>query len=96
MNKEVKGEAATIRTAFELVYKFWESSGQVPTVGSKLEPWLRQSGTFSEVYVHEANVTFGSQASPGTHLAVPTRTLLMRRFRYQTRWPRLDAQEFVA
>ena len=96
MSKEIKGDAATIRTAFELVYKFWESSGQVPTIGSKLEPWLRQTGTFSEVYVHKVIATFGSQVSSGTHLAAPTRTLLMRWFRYQTRWPRLDAQEFVA
>ncbi|KAN0129531.1 S-adenosyl-L-methionine-dependent methyltransferase [Lactarius tabidus] len=63
--KETKGDAPTVRTGFELVYKFWESNGQVPAVGSKLESWLRQTGTFSEVNVHEAIATFGSQVSSG-------------------------------
>jgi hypothetical protein len=77
--KETKGDAPTVRTGFELVYKFWESNGQVPAVGSKLESWLRQTGTFSEVNVHEAIATFGSQVSSGTRLAAPTPTLLMGR-----------------
>jgi len=67
-SREVKGDGRTIQTGLDLVYKFWESNGQVRTVGSKVEPWLRQIGTFSEVNVHEANATFGSQVSPDPRL----------------------------
>ena len=72
MSGEVKGDARTVRTGFELVCKFWESNGQVPAVGSKLQSWLQQTGMFSQVNVHEATATFGSQVSPGTR-APPAR-----------------------
>ncbi|KAI9443386.1 S-adenosyl-L-methionine-dependent methyltransferase [Lactarius indigo] len=65
---EVKGDARAVRTGFELVCKFWESNGQVPAVGSKLQSWLRQTGTFSEVNVHEVVATFGSQVSSDPRL----------------------------
>ena len=72
MSREVKGDARTVRMGFELLCKYWESNGQVPVVGSKVESWLRQTSTFSEVNVHEAINTFGSQVSPGTwHARTP-------------------------
>ncbi|KAI9464948.1 hypothetical protein BJY52DRAFT_1247386 [Lactarius psammicola] len=67
----VKGDASTVRTAFELVCKFWESNGQIPAVGSKLQSWLRQTGTFSQINVHEAPATFGTLVSPGTRGSPP-------------------------
>ena len=78
MNREVKGDAAcTFRTGIDLMLKFWESNGQLPVIGSKIESWLRQAGTFSEVNVHEVIHSFGSQVSPGkshgTHAAPPQR-----------------------
>ena len=91
MTSEVKGEAHTLRAGFELLCKFWESNGQVPIAGSKVESWVRQTGTFSEVNVHEAVNTIGSQASPGTRHArtPPTRTLLMGRLDPRpSRWRR--------
>jgi hypothetical protein len=93
MTKEIKGDAPTVRMGFELVFKFWESNGQVPAVGSKLEPWLRQTGTFSEANVHEAIATFDSQVSTGTHASGRPHPNVANA---KARWPRLDAQEFVA
>ena len=74
MNREVKGDATcAVRTGIELMLNFWESNGQLPVAGSKIESWLRQTGTFSEVNVHEVVNTFGPQVSPGkshgTHAA---------------------------
>ena len=43
--------------------KYWESNGQVPRVGEKLEPWLRQTGSFSEVNVHEVVIPVGNRWS---------------------------------
>ncbi|KAH9038384.1 S-adenosyl-L-methionine-dependent methyltransferase, partial [Lactarius pseudohatsudake] len=54
---EIQGDARAVRTGFELVCKLWESNSQVPAVGSKLQSWLRQTSTFSEVNVHEALAT---------------------------------------
>ena len=71
MNGKVTGDARAVQTGIELVCKYWESNGQVPAVGGKLESWLRQIGTFSEVNVHEAAATFGSQVSAGTRPPPP-------------------------
>lgn len=68
VSREVKGDACTFRTGIELLLKFWESNGQVPAVGSQLESWLRQTGTFSEVNAHEVTNSFGSQVSPDPRL----------------------------
>ncbi|KAH9013496.1 S-adenosyl-L-methionine-dependent methyltransferase [Lactarius hengduanensis] len=65
---EIQGDARAVRTGFELVCKLWESNSQVPAVGSKLQSWLRQTGTFSEVNVHEALATVGSHISPDPRL----------------------------
>ncbi|KAH9080341.1 S-adenosyl-L-methionine-dependent methyltransferase [Lactarius deliciosus] len=65
---EIQGDALAVRTGFELVCKLWESNGQVPAVGSNLRSWLRQTGTFSEVNVHEALATVGSHVSSDPRL----------------------------
>ncbi|KAH9002772.1 S-adenosyl-L-methionine-dependent methyltransferase [Lactarius hatsudake] len=65
---EIQGDARAVQTGFELVCKLWESNGQVPAVGSKLQSWLRQTGTFSEVNVHEALAPVGSHVSPDPRL----------------------------
>ena len=98
MSKDVKGEAHTLRAGFELLCKFWESNGQVPIVGSKVESWVRQTGTFSEVNVHEAIDTFGSQVSPGRwHARTHTHpNVIHGEIRSWTRCPGLDVQEYVA
>ena len=90
MSREVKGNAPTVRTGFELLCKFWESNGQVPVVGSKVESWLRQTGMFSEINVREVVNTVGSQVSPGTpHArthARPHANVAHGKIRSQTQW----------
>ena len=44
-----------------MLCKYWESSGRVPLIGEKLEPWLRQTGLFSEVNVHEVIIPTGNR-----------------------------------
>ncbi|KAI0297747.1 S-adenosyl-L-methionine-dependent methyltransferase [Russula brevipes] len=50
---EIKGDAPAIRTAYELLCKYWESNDQIPRISSMLESWLQQTGVFSEVNVHQ-------------------------------------------
>ncbi|KAI9451385.1 S-adenosyl-L-methionine-dependent methyltransferase [Russula earlei] len=57
---EIKGDAPAVRAAFGLLCKYWESNGQVPRVSVELESWLRQTGAFSEVNVHEAVAPVGN------------------------------------
>jgi hypothetical protein len=46
--------------------KYWESHDQVPRVSEKVAPWLRQTGSFSEVNVHEVILPFGNPSSATT------------------------------
>ncbi|KAI0252111.1 S-adenosyl-L-methionine-dependent methyltransferase [Lactifluus subvellereus] len=57
---EVKGDANAVRSAIGLVYKYWESNGQVLAIGSKLEPWLHETGAFSQMNVHEVIAPVGN------------------------------------
>jgi hypothetical protein len=60
---EVTGDAPAVRAGFSLLHKFWESNGQIPEVGAKLESWLQQMGTFSEVNVHKTIALLGNPSS---------------------------------
>ncbi len=60
---EVTGDAPAVRAGISLLHKYWESNGQIPEVGAKLESWLQQTGTFSEVNVHEAIALIGNSSS---------------------------------
>ena len=59
MTGDVKGDAPAVRTAYSMLCKYCESNGQVPRVGEKLESWLRQAGSFSEVNAHEVIIPLG-------------------------------------
>ena len=63
MTGDVKGDAPAIRAAYSMLCKYWESSGQVPRIGEKLGPWLRQTGSFSEVNVREVIIPVGNRWS---------------------------------
>ena len=54
---DVKGNAPAIRRAYELLCEYWESNGRI---GENLEPWLRQTGSFSEINMHEVIVPVGN------------------------------------
>jgi len=60
---DVTGDAPAVRTAISLLYKSWESNGQDPRAGEKIESWLRQAGSFSEVNVHEVIMPVGNRLS---------------------------------
>jgi len=60
---DVTGDAPAVRAGFSLLRKYWESNGQIPEVGAKLESWLQQTGAFSEVNVHEAIALVGNSES---------------------------------
>jgi hypothetical protein len=63
---EVVGDdsASAVRAAFALLDKYWERNGQNPRVGAKLESWLWQTGTFSEVNVHAVVAPVGNHPPP--------------------------------
>ena len=61
MTDDVKGDAPAVRAAYSMLCKYWESNDQVPRVGEKLELWLRQAGSFSEVNVHEVIIPIGNR-----------------------------------
>ena len=63
MTGDVKGDAPAVRAAYSMLCKYWESHGQVPRIGEKLEPWLRQTGSFSEVDVREIIIPVGNRWS---------------------------------
>ena len=63
MTGDVKGDAPAIRAAYSMLCKYWESGGQVPRIGEKLDPWLRQTGSFSEVNVRGVIVLVGNRWS---------------------------------
>ena len=60
---EVVGDAPAVRTMYGLLCKVWESNGQDLRVGEKLESWLWQTGSFSEVIVHGVIVPVGNLSS---------------------------------
>ncbi|KAI0252109.1 S-adenosyl-L-methionine-dependent methyltransferase [Lactifluus subvellereus] len=60
MDREVKGDANAVRSAIDLYCKYWESNGQVLDICSKLEPWLQETGAFSQVSVHKVIVPVGN------------------------------------
>ncbi|KAH9975622.1 S-adenosyl-L-methionine-dependent methyltransferase [Russula compacta] len=60
ISKVTDESVPALRTAVELFHKYGESNGQVPGVYAKLEPWLRQTGAFSEVNVHEVIIPIGN------------------------------------
>jgi len=62
MTGEVTGDAPAVRATYELLLKYWESNDQVPRVGEKVEPWLRQTGLFSEVNAHEVILPLGNRS----------------------------------
>jgi len=61
MSDDVKGDAPAVRAAYSMLCKYWESNGQVPRVGERLESWLREAGLFSEVNVHEVTIPMGNR-----------------------------------
>jgi len=62
MDGKVKGDANAVRSAIDLVCKYWESNGQVLGIGSKLESWLQETGAFSQVNVHKVIAPVGNNA----------------------------------
>jgi len=61
MTSDAKGDAPAVRAAYSMLCKHWESNGQVPRIGEKLESWLRQADSFSEVNVHEVIIPIGNR-----------------------------------
>jgi hypothetical protein len=49
--------------------KGWEYANHVPRVGEKVEPWLWQTGLFSEVNVRGVLLPFGNRPSAATEAA---------------------------
>ncbi len=60
---QITGDAPAVGTALALLHKHLESNGQVPEIGAKLESWLQQTGTFSEVNVRNLGTPFGNPSS---------------------------------
>jgi hypothetical protein len=54
---EVKGDVPAVRMAFGLLCEYWESKGRI---GENLGPWLRETGSFSEINVHEVILPVGN------------------------------------
>ena len=70
---DVKGNAPAIRRECELLCEYWESNGRV---GENLEPWLRQTGSFSEINMHEVIVPVGNHVHrSSTPVAVAQNTV---------------------
>jgi hypothetical protein len=69
MTGEVTGDAPAVRETYELLLKYWESNRQVPRVGERVEPWLRQTGLFGEVNIHEVVLPFGNPSSATTDVS---------------------------
>ena len=99
MDGEVKGDASAVCSAIDLLCKYWESNGQVLSIGSKLEPWL--PGAFSQVNVHKVIAPAGNnpKATAGAHVSilryVETACSEMDD-RHQTWTARVDVQELLA
>jgi len=60
---EVTGDAPAIRATHALLRKFWDYTNHEPRVSDKVEPWLRETGSFSEVNVHKVILPYGNSSS---------------------------------
>ena len=54
---DVKGDAPAVRMAFGLLCEYLDSKGRV---GENLGPWLRETGSFSEINMHEVILPMGN------------------------------------
>jgi hypothetical protein len=76
---EVVGDhAPAVRTAFKLLLKYWESNGQIPLVGTQLESWVRQTGTFDDVNVHSVITPVGNLSSSSAAAAATAQNLIQQ------------------
>jgi hypothetical protein len=100
MDSEVKGDANALRSAIDLLSKYWESNGQVLAIGSKLESWVQEIGAFSQVNVHEVIIPLGNnpEAAAGTHVPFRHRTATCSAMndRHQTWTSSVDVQDLLA
>jgi hypothetical protein len=69
MTCEVTGDAPAVQKTYGLLRKGWEYVNQVQRVGEKVEPWLWQTGLFSEVNVHGIRLPFGNRSSAAAEAA---------------------------
>ena len=60
---EVTGDAPAIRATHALLRKSWEYANHEARVGDKVESWLRETGSFSEVNVHKVILPYGNSSS---------------------------------
>jgi len=62
---EVTGDAPAIRAIHASFRKCWEdkNANYEPRVGDKVEPWLRETGSFGEVNVHKVILPYGNPSS---------------------------------
>ena len=99
MGSEVKGDVNAIRSATGLLYKYWESNGQVLDTGSKLESWVQETGAFSQVNVHKVIAPAGNnpEAAAGTHVPIRHRAEACSAMnRHQTWTASVDVQGHLA
>ena len=69
MTGEVTGDAPAVRATYGLLRKIWEYADHEPRVGDKVEPWLRESGSFSEVNVCKVILPIGNPSSASAEAA---------------------------
>jgi hypothetical protein len=60
---KITGNAPAVEAALAQLHKHWESNGQVPEIGAKLESWLQQTGTFGQINVRNLGTPFGNPSS---------------------------------
>ena len=100
MDREVKGDANAVRSAIDLMCKYWESNDQVLATGSKLESWVQETGAFSQVNVHEVIAPVGNNpgAAAGTHVPIRHRAQACSATndRHQTWTASVDVQGLLA
>ena len=100
MDGKVKGDANAVRSAIDLVCKYWESNGQVLGIGSKLESWLQETGAFSQVNVDKVIAPVGNnaEAAAGTHVPFRHRAEVCSAMddRHQTWTASVDVQGLLA
>jgi hypothetical protein len=73
---DVKGDAPAVRMAFDLSCKYLDSKGRI---GENLEPWLRETGSFSEINMHEVMLPMGNhvhRSSPVAAAAAAATTMV--------------------
>ncbi|KAI0314055.1 S-adenosyl-L-methionine-dependent methyltransferase [Amylostereum chailletii] len=54
INDKVEGDAPGIKAAYKALVQTFTDRGQIPSLGSKLESFLKESNNFSEVNIHNA------------------------------------------